>query len=94
MINKSDSWQQLPCQKPITVISVLPGNNSDSLKYVETTYDQWKAGETPAYMATVNNRTQQIQTRSVESHLNLEIGDGSIWNGYTNGALDATGNYQ
>ncbi|XP_031138584.1 receptor-type tyrosine-protein phosphatase eta isoform X2 [Sander lucioperca] len=84
---------------PITQVGVLvtksfSGNNSDSLKYVETTYDQWKAGETPAYMATVNNRTQQIQTRSVESHLNLEIGDGSIWNGYTNGALDATGNYQ
>ncbi|XP_078113681.1 receptor-type tyrosine-protein phosphatase eta-like isoform X1 [Sander vitreus] len=84
---------------PITQVGVLvtntfSGNTSDSLKYVEKNYNQWKAGETPGYMATVNNWTQPIQTRSVESYLNIEIGDESKWNGYTNGALDATGHYQ
>ncbi|XP_039665211.1 receptor-type tyrosine-protein phosphatase eta isoform X4 [Perca fluviatilis] len=84
---------------PITQVGVLvtnnfSGNSSDSLAYVGATYDQWKARKTLGYMATVSNRIQAIQTRSVESYLIIEVGDESTWNGYTNGALDATGHYQ
>ncbi|XP_028442176.1 receptor-type tyrosine-protein phosphatase eta [Perca flavescens] len=84
---------------PITQVGVLvtntfSGNLSDLVKYVGATYDQWKAGKNLGYMATVSNQTQPIQTRSVGSYLIIEVGDGSTWNGYTNGALEATGRYQ
>lgn len=56
------------------------------------TYNQWKAGETPVYLATVTETA--FQSRSGENDLDIEIGDESKFEGYTNGALDATGKYQ
>ena len=56
------------------------------------TYDQWKAGDTSMYLATVKQTNRQ--SRSTGSNLNIEVGDETKWEGYTNGALDATGEYQ
>ncbi|XP_054475501.1 tenascin-X-like isoform X1 [Anoplopoma fimbria] len=82
---------------PITHIGVLvtntpPGDTSDLTKYVGKTYKQSEKKETLVYMATVVNNT--IQSRSGMSHQNIEIGDGSQWQGYTNGLLKANGKYQ
>lgn len=56
------------------------------------TYDQWRAKETHVYLATVIEA--HPLSRSGENPLNIEVGDGSTWEGYTNGALDADGKYQ
>ncbi|XP_032379279.1 receptor-type tyrosine-protein phosphatase eta [Etheostoma spectabile] len=82
---------------PITDVGVLvtgtfSGDTSDSLKYVGKTYNQWKEKETSGYMATAVEL--QTQTRSGASYLNIVIGDETNWAGYTNGALDANGQYQ
>lgn len=56
------------------------------------TYDQWKAKDTPVYLATATNSI--FQSRSGESNLTLEVGDESKWKGYTNGILVTGGKYQ
>ncbi|XP_060931826.1 receptor-type tyrosine-protein phosphatase beta-like isoform X5 [Limanda limanda] len=82
----------------VTHVGVLVKNNPDGVdasnlkKYMRNTYDQWRAGKTPMYLATVKERNPQ--SRSGGNHLNIEVGDQTKWNGYTNGALDATGQYQ
>ncbi|XP_062245322.1 receptor-type tyrosine-protein phosphatase eta isoform X3 [Platichthys flesus] len=83
---------------PVTHVGVLVANNpvgvdtSNLNKYIGNTYDQWKKGETQIYLATVKETNPQ--SRSGENHLNIEVGDQTKWNGYTNGALEATGHYQ
>lgn len=81
---------------PITHVGVLMTSNlsddtSDFTKYLGNTYDEWKAGSTPRYLATVK---KTIQTRSEENPLSIQVGDGSHWEGYINGALDASRKYQ
>ncbi|XP_068458580.1 receptor-type tyrosine-protein phosphatase eta-like [Clinocottus analis] len=80
---------------PITHIGVLvtddlPGDNS--MKYVGKTHKQWREKDTPVYMATVIEN--HFQSRSGAGHLNIEIGNESKWEGYTNGPLEANGKYQ
>ncbi|KAL7403339.1 hypothetical protein ABVT39_027926 [Epinephelus coioides] len=82
---------------PITHVGVLvtkkqPDATSNLTKYLGKTYRQWKAGDTPVYLATV--RENELQTRSGESDLIIEVGDETRWEGYTNGVLDANGKYQ
>ncbi|XP_059191053.1 receptor-type tyrosine-protein phosphatase eta isoform X2 [Centropristis striata] len=83
---------------PITHVGVLVTNSpaSDQLsnltEYVGKTYAQWQAKDTPVYLAAV--RDNIFQSRSAERHLTIEVGNGSKFEGYTNGALAATKKYQ
>nr|XP_033491214.1 receptor-type tyrosine-protein phosphatase eta isoform X7 [Epinephelus lanceolatus] len=82
---------------PVTHVGVLvtkkqPDDTSNLIKYLGKTYRQWKAGDTPVYLATV--RENELQTRSGESNLIIEVGDETTWEGYTNGVLDANGKYR
>lgn len=74
-----------------SVIPVFSDSTSDWRKYLESTYGQWKEGNTPVYLATVQTISL---TRSAGTHLNIEIGDGSTFLDYTNGALSANGKYK
>ncbi|XP_022610174.1 receptor-type tyrosine-protein phosphatase eta isoform X3 [Seriola dumerili] len=82
---------------PITHVGVMVTNSPSDLSgdnlnmYLGKTYDQWKAKDTPVYLATI--RETSVQSRSGNNHLSIEVGDESKWNGYTNGPLDATGKY-
>ncbi|KAM7414244.1 hypothetical protein PAMA_019185 [Pampus argenteus] len=82
---------------PITHIGVLVGNsfpnNVDNMTtYLGKTYQQWHEKSTPVYLATV--RDNNVQSRSGESYLSIQIGDESKWGSYTNGALKATERYR
>ncbi|XP_068595959.1 receptor-type tyrosine-protein phosphatase beta [Brachionichthys hirsutus] len=82
---------------PITHVGVLvtqklPDETTNWKNYLGKTYDQWKAKETPVYLATV--REIILQSRSAESQLSLAVGDESKWEGYTNGLLVTSGKYQ
>ncbi|XP_044047807.1 receptor-type tyrosine-protein phosphatase eta-like isoform X3 [Siniperca chuatsi] len=82
---------------PITHVGVLVKRDlfdgtSNLTNYLENTYDLWKAGATNVYLATVTKNT--FQSRSGENHLSIEVGDETKWEGYTNGALEASGKYQ
>lgn len=74
-----------------SVIPVFSDNTSDLTKYLSSTYDQWKKGSTPVYLATVRSITL---TRSQATHLSIEIGDESKFLDYTNGALTANREYK
>ncbi|KAM9854710.1 receptor-type tyrosine-protein phosphatase eta-like [Aulostomus maculatus] len=77
----------------VLVANSLSGVNTSNLsKYLGKTYKQWSEKATPVYLATVRERN--VQSRSKEDHLLIDIGDGSTWEGYTNGALHAKGKYQ
>uniref|UniRef100_UPI0037E8ED9F receptor-type tyrosine-protein phosphatase eta isoform X2 n=1 Tax=Semicossyphus pulcher TaxID=241346 RepID=UPI0037E8ED9F len=82
---------------PITHIGVLVTDKnidtSDFKNYLGKTYNQWTAGETLAYLATVKE-INPSQSRSAATHLSLEVGDDTRWEGYTNGVLQAKGKYQ
>ncbi|GLD60175.1 receptor-type tyrosine-protein phosphatase eta-like isoform X4 [Lates japonicus] len=69
-----------------------PGNTFDLKKYLGKTYDEWKAKSTPVYLAIVKETI--LQSRSGEDGLRIVVGDESRCKGYTNGALDANGQYQ
>ncbi|XP_061677448.1 receptor-type tyrosine-protein phosphatase eta-like isoform X2 [Syngnathoides biaculeatus] len=60
--------------------------------YLGKTHQQWLGKQTPVYLATVKERTGQ--SRSEDNMLSVDIGDGSEWKGYTNGALLANRRYQ
>ncbi|XP_068169430.1 receptor-type tyrosine-protein phosphatase eta-like [Antennarius striatus] len=82
---------------PITHVGVLvthnlPDDTTNWRNYLGNTYDQWKAKKTPVYLATV--RENILQSRSSENPLRIEVGDGSKWEGYTNGVLVTSGIYQ
>lgn len=80
----------------VTAVSmslVLSGNTSNWRTYLENKYDQFKERKVPVYLATL--REMNItQSRSGESHLNIEVGDGTVRNGYHNGALSPGEKYQ
>ncbi|KAM3608811.1 uncharacterized protein V6R79_005192 [Siganus canaliculatus] len=82
---------------PITHVGVLiteedPADSSDWKTYLGKTYSQWKDKETPVYLATVIETSST--SRSVESSLNVKIGDSTQWHDYNNGPLDPNGKYQ
>lgn len=60
--------------------------------FLEKNYDEFKEGNTTVYLATVK-KPGSVQARSEESQLVIDVGDGSKWEGYENGALDAGGKY-
>lgn len=72
---------------------LLSDNNSDWKTFLEKNYTQFKEKNTTVYLATVNERSL-LQSRSVNSHLILDVGNGLTWAGYSNGPLDAGGIYQ
>lgn len=73
-----------------STVAVLTGNASDLKNYLVKTYNKWRAKKTPVYLATVTS----FQSRSGQNGLKIVVGDKSTWMGYTNGALDANGQYQ
>nr|XP_019957680.1 PREDICTED: receptor-type tyrosine-protein phosphatase eta-like [Paralichthys olivaceus] len=83
---------------PVTHVGVLvtnnpPDNYTSHLKeYVGKTYDQWRDDKTPVYLATV--RETKLQSRSAGNYLSITVGDETKWEGYSNGALDANGQYR
>ncbi|XP_042352632.1 receptor-type tyrosine-protein phosphatase eta isoform X3 [Plectropomus leopardus] len=95
---------------PITYVGVLvtdkiPGDTSNLTKYLGKTYEQWKSGDTSVYLATVRKNSfpkksrrtvREIisQSRNGGSFLNIDIGDKTTWEGYTNGVLDANKDYR
>uniref|UniRef100_A0A3B3XAX1 protein-tyrosine-phosphatase n=1 Tax=Poecilia mexicana TaxID=48701 RepID=A0A3B3XAX1_9TELE len=56
------------------------------------TYSDWKANSAKAYLATMMNYTKTTRRSSVS--LDVEIGSGSKWESYANGALDPSGSYR
>lgn len=72
---------------------VLSGDTSNWRTYLENNYDQFKDGKAPVYLATLREKNI-AQSHSGESHLNLEVGDGTKWNDYCNGALNPGEKYQ
>lgn len=72
---------------------VLSGNTSNRRTYLEKNYDQFKNGKSPVYLATLKEKNI-ARSRSGESHLKIEVGDESIWEGYHNGALNPGEKYQ
>ncbi|XP_077424965.1 receptor-type tyrosine-protein phosphatase eta-like [Vanacampus margaritifer] len=82
---------------PITHFGVLVTENikeSDTAKreYLGKTYQQWIDKQSPVYLATIKKRN--AQSRSEENMLSVDIGDGSEWEGYTNGALHSNRRYR
>ncbi|XP_006789650.2 receptor-type tyrosine-protein phosphatase eta [Neolamprologus brichardi] len=78
---------------PIRNVGVLVSKNdapSSWTQWLNNTYNNWKNGA-PAYLATVVGRNIP-QLRS-EGALSIGIGNGSQWNGYSNGPLDANEKY-
>lgn len=59
--------------------------------YLGNTYDDWKASQASAYLATVKSISG---SRSGETNHTLQVGDESKWEGYTNGALTPCVKYQ
>lgn len=75
-----------PCLGPRCL--VLSDTKSDWKTYLDKNYTQFKQKDTTIYLATVKERSHS-QSRSVGSHLILDVGNGSTWAGYDNGPLDA-----
>ncbi|XP_061628616.1 receptor-type tyrosine-protein phosphatase eta isoform X1 [Phyllopteryx taeniolatus] len=83
---------------PITHFGVLLTDNikesgmANMSAYLGKTHQQWLDKQTPVYLATVKERN--VQSRSDENMLSVDIGDGSQWEDYTNGALRGNRRYQ
>ena len=76
------------------------GMDSSKLKqYLNQTYQDWSAGRTSIYLATVKENLSPVRSgdnsrfRREVSDLLVDIGDGGTWKGYTNGALKARDKY-
>lgn len=67
-------------------------DTSNLKQYLGVTYDQWKSGAKPVYLATVKDLG--VKSRSAVSSLLIHIGNSSQWMGYINGPLDANRNYK
>lgn len=76
----------------LSLVSFSEVNTSDLSKYLGKTHKDWSENHTPAYLATVV--AKNTQSRSDETYFIINIGDGSMWKGYTNGALQSNGRYQ
>ncbi|XP_067357782.1 receptor-type tyrosine-protein phosphatase eta [Channa argus] len=81
---------------PITHVGVLVTNRpayiTNLTSYLNITYDQWKKGDSLAYLATIIEMS--LQSRSPATSLSIEVGNMYKWNNYTNGALEANTNYR
>uniref|UniRef100_A0A673B464 protein-tyrosine-phosphatase n=1 Tax=Sphaeramia orbicularis TaxID=375764 RepID=A0A673B464_9TELE len=83
---------------PIKYIGVLVTDNLGGFftlinnEYLSSTYNDWKAKKTTAYLATIQDI--KPQSRSTNNTLTIQIGDESTWEGYSNGPLEATGQYR
>lgn len=74
------------------VCLALSDNTSEWKTYLEKNYELFKQRSTTVYLATVK-KPGGMQSRSAESQLIIDVGDGSKWEDYDNGALDAGGKY-
>ncbi|XP_037539109.1 receptor-type tyrosine-protein phosphatase eta [Nematolebias whitei] len=84
---------------PVTHIGILitsDENTKESADKIdlERTYNNWRSKTAPVYLATIENRTNNLQGRSSASSLAFELGSGTTWNDYSNGALDPSGTYK
>lgn len=61
--------------------------------YLEKTYNDWRRNFATVYLSTVQNRSSNSM-RSSTSTLDIPVGNGIQWNGYSNGALDSFGTYK
>ncbi|XP_037111316.1 receptor-type tyrosine-protein phosphatase eta isoform X2 [Syngnathus acus] len=83
---------------PVTHFGVLVAENikesdmANTTRFLGNTYQQWIDKQTPVYLATIKKINGQ--SRSQENMLSVIIGDGSEWEGYTNGPLHANRRYQ
>ncbi|XP_016531566.1 receptor-type tyrosine-protein phosphatase eta isoform X1 [Poecilia formosa] len=82
---------------PVTHVGVLvtsddSANIPNIENFMEKTYSDWRANSAKAYLATIMNNTKTTRRSSVS--LDVEIGSGSKWESYANGALDPSGSYR
>eukprot|EP00063_Salmo_salar_P005253 XP_013980088.1 PREDICTED: receptor-type tyrosine-protein phosphatase eta-like isoform X1 [Salmo salar] len=68
-------------------------DQSNSSQYLVKTYQDWEAGSTTAYLATVKDNTNNSRRRKRAGNIDIYIGDKTSWNGYTNGQLKAKREY-
>lgn len=69
-------------------------DQSNSSQYLVKTYQDWEAGSTTAYLATVKDNTNNSRRRKRAGNIDIYIGDKTSWNGYTNGQLKAKREYR
>uniref|UniRef100_A0A672GK65 protein-tyrosine-phosphatase n=1 Tax=Salarias fasciatus TaxID=181472 RepID=A0A672GK65_SALFA len=79
---------------PITHVGVLVttktiANCSDCATYLGKTYEDFKKGNAPAYLATVT----ALQSSRSAQDLSIEVGNNAVWEGYPNSALEANTRY-
>lgn len=77
-----------------SVYLFLLANNANLEQYLNKTYTDWRSESSKAYLATVTNYTQTSRSSSAVSNLEIEVGTGSKWEGYTNDVLDPSGSYK
>ncbi|XP_029524358.1 receptor-type tyrosine-protein phosphatase eta-like isoform X3 [Oncorhynchus nerka] len=68
-------------------------DQSNSSQYLVKTYQDWEAGSTTAYLATVKDNTNNSRRRKRAGNIDIYIGDETSWKGYTNGQLKAKREY-
>uniref|UniRef100_A0A8C7J8E2 protein-tyrosine-phosphatase n=1 Tax=Oncorhynchus kisutch TaxID=8019 RepID=A0A8C7J8E2_ONCKI len=69
-------------------------DQSNSSQYLVKTYQDWEAGSTTAYLATVKDNTNNSRRRKRAGNIDIDIGDKTSWKGYTNGQLKAKREYR
>ncbi|XP_056455026.1 fibronectin isoform X2 [Gadus chalcogrammus] len=72
-------------------------DSSELKQFLNQTYENWSAGKTTTYLATVRKVESGDRSRfkrEVSRNLPVEIGTGEAWRGYTNGALRANHKYR
>ncbi|XP_049578499.1 receptor-type tyrosine-protein phosphatase eta isoform X2 [Syngnathus scovelli] len=83
---------------PVTHFGVLVAEDikesdmENTTRFLGNTYQQWIDKKTSVYLAIIKDI--KGQSRSQENMLSVIIGDGSKWEGYTNGPLLANRRYQ
>ncbi|CAL8358679.1 unnamed protein product [Lota lota] len=84
----------------VLVTDNISGMNSSDHKYLENTYEDWIAGRTSTYLATLKESLSPdqsgVKSRYIREVPNLlvAIGDGGSWKIYKNGALKANQQYR
>ncbi|KAJ8252589.1 hypothetical protein COCON_G00219010 [Conger conger] len=87
---------------PITAFGILltsnlngfsEKNSSGLRKYLDKTYNDWTGDNSVPYLATARE-IDTGQNRNEESELVVEVGSGSVWNGYHNGPLKPVTTYR
>ncbi|XP_055078519.1 receptor-type tyrosine-protein phosphatase eta [Periophthalmus magnuspinnatus] len=84
---------------PIKNVGVLVSETANDpsrpevVQYLASTYTEWEAGKTEAYLATVISVDTRA-ARDTTNTLSINVGDESMWNGYSNGLLKPTRKYK